>query len=762
MAIIRQASFASGELAPQLWGRTDSPLRARGLKACRNFFVSKHGALISRPGLRYCGEAKNVSDTWRLLPFIYSDSQSYVIEMGHQYLRIWSNGAQVNPIDGVSNELATTYTNAQLPNLKYVQSGDVLFLVHPAHPPRKLTRTAHNMWVLDAVVFDRPAPTDVVHTVPPYGTPSVGCHKLQNALPAEDVVNSMPALEWRWMVTEILRDARGFEYESAPFLITQSCNADGTNVLSLPERIPVYKSKPVYVQFFIASGLSSTDSLRKRWRVYRGRGGLFGWVGDSQSAEWRDDGHEPDYSRQPPQGTNPFKVRDFSTNPPSTTRTENPAVVGFFEERLGFANTSQRPGYLFFSATGDYYNFDRSLLPFADHAGEWDLMARRREEIRNWIPLAGKLILLTNSSVWSFGGKGGAALSPAPGDIPEARPHIDIGSSWLDALRVGDSVIYARAKGTGVRDLLFDLERASYSGGDISFIAQHLFDNRTLVDWCYQEDPWGVVWAVRDDGRMLSLSYDRQSGLLAWALHKTGDEADGSYDAVKAVCCVPETNVDTVYAVVTRNLNGSTRPFIERLASRTLPYKQDQQTPDTKETIAFDSCRTTRNPGTFTIGGLADFNGKAVLALVDGAVFGPFTVAGGQLDLTAPDAGGSGMDPISNPAAITVVHVGLSYECEVKPLELAHDGNKEKLVKRVLVEVDASRGLWVGPDAAHLREWRQRTVADSYSVLSAATGVVDMAVESGWDTRGDVLLRQKDPLFVSIYAVSRDVEMGGR
>lgn len=786
MGIIRQSSFAAGELAPQLWGRTDSPLRGKGVKACRNFFISKHGASHSRPGLVNVGRCRtHPADLsgWRLIPFIYSDSQSYVLEFGPFYVRVWSNGAPVvdaaiaayNPAtnyadrarvsyggkywysiqaanlgnqpdvspawwreDSGAVEVATPYAAADVSRLKSTQSGDVLFLAHPSYAPRVLTRTAHTAWALAVIDFDRPLGSFL-------GSAGMG---VQTPLPA--AVAGYPAREWKWLWTQLNRDARGFWYESRPEPVTNEVNAGAPGVVGpLPATISPNPTNPAILQVW---GGAITDSVK--FRLYRGNGELYGWVGDTDGDTLRDIGDPPDYTFTPPRGDNPFKVYDYATVPPTLSRTEYPSVVGFFEERLGFANTTQRPSYIFLSATGDYYNFDRHVLPMPDDGGEWDLMARRREEIRNWIPLAGKLILLTNSSVWSFGGAGGEAVSP--GGLIDAKPHIDIGSSWVDALRAGNSVLYVRAKGTGVRDLAFDLERGSYSGGDISFIAQHLFENRTVTDWAYQEDPWGVVWAVRSDGRLLSLTYDRDNGVLAWALHTTGEQDDGTFDAVSSVCSVPETDEDGVYVIVTRY--GF--PFLERLASRVLPFKADGVTYDTAETIALDHAITYRGAAANVITGLGDFNGEVVWALADGKVCGPFTVAGGQIDLTAPDAGGAGLDVIG--AGATVVHVGLTYECNFRPLELSQDGNKEKLVRRVLVEVDASRGLWVGPDADHLFEWAQRTVADSYDVLSAATGVVDMPVQSGWDTTGDILLQQRDPLFVSIYAVSRDVEMGGR
>lgn len=45
------------------------------------------------------------------------------------------------------------YAEADLPNLKYVQNADTLTLTHPDYAPRDLTRTAHTSWSLDTIEF---------------------------------------------------------------------------------------------------------------------------------------------------------------------------------------------------------------------------------------------------------------------------------------------------------------------------------------------------------------------------------------------------------------------------------------------------------------------------------------------------------------------------------------------------------------------------------------------------------------------------------
>ncbi len=67
----------------------------------------------------------------------------------------WSSGGTVAEI----YEIATTYAQADLfetdgrLRLQYAQRGDVMYIVHPDYPPRKLTRTAHTSWTLTDATF---------------------------------------------------------------------------------------------------------------------------------------------------------------------------------------------------------------------------------------------------------------------------------------------------------------------------------------------------------------------------------------------------------------------------------------------------------------------------------------------------------------------------------------------------------------------------------------------------------------------------------
>ena len=147
-------SFASGELSPRLMGRTDSPKYATGCEVMENFMALPHGGAKRRGGTRFINEVKNSAHTTRLIPFEFSVDQTYVLEFGNNYIRFYTNGGQVQA-SGSAYEISTTYTHSQVNELQFAQNADVMWIVHPSHKPRKLTRLAHATWTLADEVFKK-------------------------------------------------------------------------------------------------------------------------------------------------------------------------------------------------------------------------------------------------------------------------------------------------------------------------------------------------------------------------------------------------------------------------------------------------------------------------------------------------------------------------------------------------------------------------------------------------------------------------------
>src|SRR5574340_1095312 len=142
-----QYSFSGGEVTPELFGRVDDPKYQSGLATCRNFITKPHGPAENRAGFAFVREVKDSTKATRLLPFTYNSTQTMVIELGAGYFRFHTQGATLLNL-GAIYEIANPFAEADLFDIHYVQSADVMTLTHPNYPPKELRRLAANDWRL--------------------------------------------------------------------------------------------------------------------------------------------------------------------------------------------------------------------------------------------------------------------------------------------------------------------------------------------------------------------------------------------------------------------------------------------------------------------------------------------------------------------------------------------------------------------------------------------------------------------------------------
>jgi hypothetical protein len=561
-------------------------------------------------------------------------------------------------------------------------------------------------------------------------------------------------------------------------------------------------------------GLRTIEVVARR--IYRGRDGVFGLVGDvgADAVEFTDEGQVPDFSVAPPASTDPFAVHAVDG---SVASHDYPDVVTYFGGRRYFAGLGRIQG----SCVNDYAKFDTSPVVRADEAVDFTLASRGFEEIRSIVDLD-FLVVLTASSEWGVrGASGGESEAISPTSILAKRGS-ELGSSWLDALVVDDAVLHVQAKGGRVRELSPD--GARFKGADLSIYARHLFKGRTVVDWCYQEDPESTVWLVLDDGTFLSFTYNRAQQVWAWARHDT----DG---LVEACSCIPEGTEDALYLVVARTVGGVTRRFIERMSTRLVLDVREGVFLDSS--LSYDGRNTTAKTMTVT-GGSAWEPDELVTVTASASTFAASNV--GDVVVINPDGDGSeelgspvplvitaytsptvvtarldaplpaayraaattswaiavdaydGLDHLegrevyaladgipAGPFTVTggavtlddpaaVVHIGLPYDQEVETLDfLGPPKTQWKAVEKVMLEVEASRGeLQVGESLDSLYTWRNRRVDHGYGVVPLETLDAEVRVSSKWQRAGRVALRNSEPTPVTILAVTREVALGGK
>lgn len=486
-------------------------------------------------------------------------------------------------------KISTPYVEADLQSLRIAQSADVVTICHETYAPRDLTRTSHTSWALATVAFTPSVsrPTSCSSTVGVAGSNTTR-YKV-TAVDDESLIESLSGLSATKNIATISKanpgvvTSTGHGYANGDeifitgvvgmtevngFVFTvanQSANGYellGTNTSSYTTYTSGGTSALTSIKITAAGTPTSAapnvltwtavSSAREYW-VYKESNGTYGYIGaasltaNQTSGTFNDTNITPDTSDTPPDPRNPF------------SGTGNyPAIVCYYQGRRVFARTTNDPEKIWASKTGDFTNFTTSGPLLDDDAVTFTLTGREVNEIRDLVDVGTSLLALTAGGEWAIRGDGSGVLRP--GDTNQKQYSAN-GASDMPGLVIGPRLLYVHQSGEIINDLGFQFETDSYSGDDISTKSQHLFEGKTISDWAYQKSPGSVVWMVMDDGSVVSLTYVREQQIVAFARHDT----DGT---VENVCTVPESGETAVYFVVKRTSGGSTKRYIERMATR--------------------------------------------------------------------------------------------------------------------------------------------------------------------------------------------------
>ena len=137
-----QTSFNAGELSPSLEGRTDFQKYASGCRQLENFLPTVQGGVVKRSGTRFLKEVKDSSKETRLIPFEFSTTQGYILEFGHQYMRVYVHSAggipgvvlEPNPLTPTTTFAFTAISTGSPPQITTANP-------HPTTPDAFLRRT---------------------------------------------------------------------------------------------------------------------------------------------------------------------------------------------------------------------------------------------------------------------------------------------------------------------------------------------------------------------------------------------------------------------------------------------------------------------------------------------------------------------------------------------------------------------------------------------------------------------------------------------
>lgn len=146
-------AFNAGEFSELTAARVRFEKYPNALKVCENMIPLVQGGVTRRTGTMFVAESKDSSKKSILIDFEYSITQAYILEFGDQYIRFYMDRGRIESPPGTPYEIVSPYLEAELFDLKYTQSADILYITHPNHAPRKLSRAGHASWTLTTINF---------------------------------------------------------------------------------------------------------------------------------------------------------------------------------------------------------------------------------------------------------------------------------------------------------------------------------------------------------------------------------------------------------------------------------------------------------------------------------------------------------------------------------------------------------------------------------------------------------------------------------
>lgn len=734
------ANWTAGELSPLLYGRVDFEKYVSGARRIENLIPHPHGPVSRRAGTRFVAEVKNSTKKTYVLPFEFNTEQAYVIEFGHLYMRFFKDGGQI--IDGGSPvEASHVFTEAQLPEVKYIQSADTMYFFHADVAPQKLVRTSHVDWTVKAVRFLPPATYEAGlkpdTTLTLAATTGLGIVFTAGAAVflAGDIGRMITIGDGRAIIT-----AQGGNTATVDIVddfADAGPHASGTWTIEGSPNVSLTPSvaKPKHATTTLTTG-GPTNAFRSTdvGKYVRINKGVCRIIAFTDATSVRAEILAP--------------LTDTAASPSGAWTLEEsawsvargfPRAGCFHEQRMIVAGSPFQPQSFWGSASADIENF--GLGPDDDDSFEFKIAAN---DVNTVLWLVPTRVLLLGTAAAEFRAVGGNDAPITPTNVDVKTETAWGSSSLVRPLRIGHAGIFVDRSRRDVREIVFSFERDSYVSNNLLLLAEHLTRTYGVAEMAYQRNPHSTLWVIRDDGVLLSCTYQREHNVIAWARHFTGSDQpqDGSSPVkgkFESVTVIPHwsANRDVPWFVVNRTILGSTKRYIEHSDDVSGFYGK----------VYADSCLTYSGAPVSSVSGLGHLEGEAVQILGDGAVYPEQVVTGGAVPLDGPTA--------------SKVEVGLGYISTLETMdpEVPLQGTSQGRMKHwseIFVRLDSSLGCFVDDEELPFRS--SGDLMDTPPPIF--TGDHKLTPTLRRETRSSIKVQQKQPLPLTVVAVFGTLGIG--
>jgi hypothetical protein len=738
-----QNSFRGGEIAPDVHGRTDLDIWPHSCEEILNFICRNNGGVGKRPGSQFLkselllyrpslvgagpsetlngGVPVALTGKVRIIPFIFSQDESYAVVLKNfsgqtgisiintdDFTEAVVNG-QVSYVHWIFSNFLTYASDAELDEIQYDQSGDLLFLMHPNYFPFQIVRTGLNtfsvrqFWLSPGILAE--------------GGSQLGFLGERNVayLPTNlDLNHTMSAVATLGGNNQTVTSSKSF-FTTAMVGAVLKITSGG---------VTFYR----FIHAFI-------DSMNVTTREIAGPKAAIPASSVWQISAWN---------------------AHFGF----------PRCLTLFEQRQFYGGTRTRPDTVWGSQIADLFEFDEIGavtdpgfgVPVASDPFSFTVVSAEVNQLQ-W--LSGGRVLNEGTLGREYTATGGqGALSAIDISVISETAH---GSFFRQPLRLENALIFIQKTGRKLREFVFNRDQDSFRADDLSRLASHMiFKGANLLGsaaaspfiqaLAKQETTESLVWCLDNNGYLFAATRDSQGGVSAWHHHILGGNYQDNYPFIQSIASITsgDGTSDDLWLGVTRTIDGSDVTYIERINKEftgNLVFNSSASILD--KMLYSDSALLFKPGGTFTtITGLTHLIDEEVVVVADGKYLGAFTV--------------SALGEVVLPTDYTEAIVGLNYIARIKDLPLEAGsaiGSAQTAIKRVDeigIRFVNSIGCKFGSNENDLETINFRpTTITMDDPIPLFTGDKVMKMPSDYDRKAQAIIQQDLPLPCIVTAITK-------
>ena len=745
-------NFQYGEISPSLVSRTDSAIYNSSAQSVKNFFIRTEGGVAKRGGFQalhdFTGVTENtaIRQQVRLIPFIFSDDEQYVIAFSHQKCEIFF----INPTTGALS-LATTLTQdvdsaalqwdqEYLHEMTYAQGGDVLFVCHNTFMCQQIVRTGLNSFQVEQFTFQLQAGNAKTYQ-PYYPFHATGVTLDPSATTGTGITVTASAAYFDTTGSQSGGNYASSKhvgltllYHDAEILITsvQSATQATGNVVDelfvelIPNALRTIDGSTTVEITHVNHGMSASDSITIR------NASAVGNISASNLNGTRSIQKVIDENRYTiTAGGSANTTEDGGGNIQVVTHAPTqqwmeqsysslrgyPAAVGFHENRLWFGGTLAQPDTVWASKSGLYYNFDIGEAA-DDDSLELVMSIGEVATIRHFVSNR-DIHIFTAGSEFFIPTFENQPITPTNARV---KRQTAFGSTFVRPQPFYGATIFSQIGGKMIRQFVFDDSEQAYKADPISLLSSHLISDP--VQMCVISGAVNTaesfVFAQNFTGEIAVYNLNRIEGVAGW----TRFETNGSFHSVTAIG-------NRVFAVIKTNLGSGAKSFVFT---------------ELNQNVSLDLGNTyTGTAGVFTVSNFFE-NGAEVDVISSTDYLGKFTVSGGQINVSAVDA------------SLTSCQVGFGFDVELKtnPIDvntaIGPETGQPRSLSRVILDMSETLSVSVNNKKLIIRKVNN----DFSQPRQAVTGKREFYL-LGYNKDPQITVTQTAPMFIQVNGLVAEV-----